>query len=375
MNLIHRLIAGSVTAAVVWATPAAAQTLTRRAVDLSALIAYPGFYHAQPVVLRAELVQTGETTALVRPDEPRAIRIVAAGAATPEGRVEARGVFWDVGRLQPDDPRALSLGLQAIVGSDPEIQWPRPGELLALQLTDAFPVDRISTPSLRDLVLDATESVGREVTVTGQFRGRNLFGDLPQAPGLSRWDFVLKAADAALWVTGERPRGRGFDLNINARIDTNRWLQVTGTVRHSGGLVWLESATLSAAEPPAEPIAVELTPHQIGPAPVVVFSTPTPGEFDVALGTAVRLQFSRDMDPDSFTDRIQLTYADAPGVSPQAFTSTYDAATRSVAIQFAEPVPSEAAFREVTVDLLAGIQARDGAALEPWTLKFEYGGN
>ena len=39
---------------------------------------------------------------------------------------------------------------------------------------------------------------------------RNLFGDQPSAPGKSRYDFVLRSADAAVWVTDLRPRGRGF---------------------------------------------------------------------------------------------------------------------------------------------------------------------
>ena len=61
----------------------------------------------------------------------------------------------------------------------------------------------------------------------GQFRGKNLYGDLPQGPGLSQWDFVLRAADSALWVAGVRPRGKGFNLNPGARVDTGNWLEVS----------------------------------------------------------------------------------------------------------------------------------------------------
>ena len=53
--------------------------------------------------------------------------------------------------------------------------------------------------------------------MTGRFRGVNLFGDLPQAPGRSRYDFVLQSADAALWVTGLQPKGKSFSLDRNAR--------------------------------------------------------------------------------------------------------------------------------------------------------------
>ena len=81
------------------------------------------------------------------------------------------------------------------------------------------------------------------------------------------------------------------------------------------------------------------------------------------------------MDPDSFAGQVRVSYADAPGVSPQTFTSPYDAATRSITIQFAAPLPPEAGLRPIAVELLGGIKARDGAALEPWTLSFEYGSN
>lgn len=367
------MIAWSSLLTLAWGAHAAGQPVARRAVDLPALTHYPGFYHGQPVVLRAELVRTGDSAALVHPDEARALRVAGGESGVPEGRVEARGVFWDVGRLQRDDPRVISGNLNSLVDSGPEAAWPRPGELFALQVSDAFRVEVAPVPTLRDLALDGSAYVDRPVTIVGQFRGRNLFGDLPMAPGLSRWDFVVKSADAAVWVTGERPRGRGFNLDVNARIDTNRWLRVSGVVKQGHGLVWLESVMLEAAEPPAEPRPPDTTTRPVGPPPVVVFSSPTSGEFDVRLDTRVRIQFSRDMDPDSFAGRVRVTYADAPGVSPQKFTSNYDAATRAITIQFADTLPSEAGLRPINVELLGGITARDGAAMAPWTLSFEYG--
>ena len=55
--------------------------------------------------------------------------------------------------------------------------------------------------------------------MVGQFGGRNLLGDLPDSPGQSRWDFVLRSADAAIWVTNLRPRGKDFEL-CAGRADT-----------------------------------------------------------------------------------------------------------------------------------------------------------
>jgi hypothetical protein len=357
--------------------PATSQPVTRRAADIASLVAYPGFYQGQPIVLQADLIETGNTLVLVQMDEPRALRVTSSGPVTPRGRVEARGVFWDVGRLKPDDPRVVANNLQAVADASAESEWPKPGEVFVLRVTDVFPANSVSTPGLRDIVLDVDEYVDRQVTLTGQFRGRNLYGDLPQAPGLSRWDFVLKSADAALWVTGTQPRGKGFDLNVSARIDTGRWLEVSGVVKHGRGLIWLESVKIAATQAPAAVPVLE-TVQEAGPPPVVVFSSPTEGEADVPLDTRVRIQFSRDMDPASFKDQIRVSYAPTqapaqtePPAPAHTVTITYDAPTRALSIRFAEPLTR---FRTVKIELLGGIKATDGATMAPWILTFLVGG-
>ena len=361
---------------VVVTATAAAQSNARRATDITSLATFPGFYHGQPVVLQADLVETGNTIVLVQPDEQRALRVTSSGAIAPRGHIETRGVFWDVGRLKPDDPRVTANQIQTIVDPSAESEWPKPGELFVLSVTDAFPVAAVSAPSLREVVLDAGRYADRQVTLTGQFRGRNLYGDVPQAPGISRWDFVLKSADAALWVTGTQPKGKGFDLNISARLDTSRWLEVSGIVKRGGGLIWLESAKIAAAEAPAAVPAPE-TVSQTGPPPVVVFSTPTQAETDVPLDTRVRLQFSRDMDQQSFKDQVRMSYLppSAPGQGEPSptltFTTSYDAATRALTIQFSGPLTR---LRTLNIELLGGIKAFDGVALAPWTLTFVLGG-
>lgn len=356
---------------------ALAQPITRRATDIPSLVAYPGFYHGQPIVLHADLVETGTTIVLVQPEEARALRITSSAAITARGHVETRGVFWDVGRLRPDDVRVLANNIQTVADPSAESEWPKPGEMFVLHVTDAFPVTPAATPSLREVVLDAAAHVEKQVTVTGQFRGRNLYGDLAQTPNLSRWDFVLKSADAALWVTGTQPKGRGFDLNVSARIDTGRWLEVSGIVKQGRGLVWLTSAKIASAEAPAT-VSEPETVRQIGPSPVVVFSTPMQGDTDVPLETLVRIQFSRDMDPQSFRNQVRVSYlaeqtprqAEPPSATPM-FSTSYDAATRGLAIRFSEPLTR---IQTVNVELLEGIKAFDGAALAPWTLAFTLGG-
>src|SRR3989442_926891 len=113
---------------------------------------------------------------------------------------------------------------------------PRP----ASTKTAMTPASAPPAPSIRAIVLNPWRYLEQKVTVTGQFAGRNLFGDLPDAPAKSRYDFVIRSTDAAIWVTGGRPRGKGFDLSVDARIDTGRWLEVTGVLQQGRGLQWLE---------------------------------------------------------------------------------------------------------------------------------------
>ncbi len=146
------------------------------------------------------------------------------------------------------------------------------------------------------MALDPNRYVDQEVTVVGRFRGRNLYGDLPDAPGKSRWDFVIQSADAAVWVTGRRPRGDGFDLNIDNRVDTGRWLEVAGQVKFDRGLVRLEATSIRPGQPPAQsaPEALVKMPVHVPP-PEVVFSAPTNDETDVEPTASIRIQFSRDL--------------------------------------------------------------------------------
>ena len=65
-------------------------------------------------------------------------------------------------------------------------------------------------PSIRNIVLYPSRYLEQQVTVTGQFGGRNLLGDLPDAPARSRYDFVMRSADAAIWVTNLRPQRQGL---------------------------------------------------------------------------------------------------------------------------------------------------------------------
>lgn len=360
-------IAGIVLVAAVGAGDAQA---TRRLATVASLRQYPGYYHLQNVLVQGEFVEGSRV--LLKGGE-REIPVLLGDAKTATGLVEVRGQLIDVGRLEPTDPR-----LAAYDGAkDPE-RWPRPGEELLVNVTAVTQAQLATTATVRGLALQPWRFEGQKVSVVGQFRGRNLFGDLPSAPAKSRYDFVLRSADAAVWVTDLRPRGKGFDLSVDARVDTGRWLQVTGVVSQDRGLVTIAGATVATATAPeATPVEEETEPP---PAPLetaeVVFSSPYEGETDVPVASLVRLQFSRGIDPRTIAGNIRVTYV---GVAPTAaaeaqtvqFESSYDAGTRAIQLKFAQPLD---AFRTVRIEVLDGLKAFDGAAVAPWMLTFAVGG-
>jgi hypothetical protein len=338
----------------------------RRVTTIDALHRFPGFYHLQNVLLRGEFAEDGAQIAL-RADGQEMRAILADGARTVTGPAEIRGQVIDVGRLAPGDPRATPITEER--GTE---RWPSPGEELFVRVTDAVSAAPPIAVTVRALALEPWRYDGETVTVTGNFRGRNLFGDLPGAPATSRYDFVVRGSEGAIWVTGLRPRGRGFDLDIDRRVDTDEWLDVTGTIVHERGLVRIEATQLATARAQTLEVAEEVTVPPPPPPPLdVVFAVPTDGEIDVAAASPVRVQFSRGLDPKSVAGSIRVSYPGAgPGVAPPPFQITYDAANRAITIRFEQPLER---FRTVRVEILETLKAFDGGAARPWMLTFTVG--
>jgi hypothetical protein len=348
---------------------AAAQTASRRLTTIEALRRFPGYFHLQNVLLRGEFVENGAQVVL-RSNEQE-MRSFLRDVQSRSGAVEVRAQMIDIGRLEAGDPRAAPFA----EGREAD-RWPRPGEELVLMITGVAEAQSATTASVRALALEPWKFEGRPVTLVGNFRGRNLFGDLPDGPGKGRYDFVLRGAEGAVWVTGMRPRGRGFDLDVDRRVDTDRWLQVTGTVSIDRGLANIAATQMTATtQPDAAPPTEEATAPAAPPQPLeVVFASPTEGETDINPTALVRIQFSRGVEEPSLQGRIRVTYLGGPppdGAADIAFRTTYDAANRAIAIRFMQPL---ALFRTVKIELLEGIKAFDGGPLAPWTLTFSVGG-
>jgi hypothetical protein len=356
-----------------------AQPATRRPTNIAALKAYPGFFHNRPILLVGTVATTEK--GIVVSDDNGSFKVVFKGSA-PDGLDEIRGEFWDIGRMKPDEPQLSGYDLPRTFGVDPTGAWPRPGEVTAIVATNISQAVLPAAPSIRALVLHPTRFLDQKVTITGQFSGRNLFGDLPDAPGKSRYDFVLRSADSAIWISGAQPKGKGFNYSLDSRLDSGHWLEVTGTVKTGRGLTWLDVKDdgIQLGKAPTETQPVETAPVRIAPAPrpEVVFSTPTQDETDVSMGTSVRIQFSREIDQATLKGHVKAHYIESqtiergePTTPAAEFTMQYTGATRVLELRFSRPLER---FRTIHIDLTDEILGTDRQPLKPWTLSFDLGG-
>ena len=230
--------------------------------------------------------------------------------------------------------------------------------------------DRPPSPeaTLEELLTRQGQRDGERIRVVGQFRGSNLFGDLPS---FSRWksrDWVLKNDVFAVWVTGEKPKGKGWRLDPKLRRDTGKWLLVEGRVRTVDGVVYIlaERVELTTAPSPTARVqdAPKLPPLPLKP-PVVIFSLPLDGERDIPADTVFHVQFSADMEEASFEGRVGLRYAGRPRPGDRvldALTLSYDMGRRALTV---DPGDLLRAGRMVELILLPGILDIDGQLLEP----------
>ena len=369
---------GNVLLAALLCASVAAQPQPRRATTIAAIRAYPGFYHQQTVLVIGDVKGLDDRATIGT--EEGAIKLIAREVPR-EGRIEARGLLLDLGRMSQDDPRLIPFNLLERTRAAYQDRWPKPGEELVLMLggTGAPPAAvNVATPPLRALAMEPARFEGQKITIIGQFRGRNLFGELPEAPAKGKYEFVLRSADAAVWVIGVQPKGKGFNFDPNKRIDTGRWVSVQGTARTARGLTWLEGTSIELAPAPEETteVAIDLPP----PPPVeILFTAPAEGEADVRLTERIRMQLSRDLDPATLKDRVRITYsptdskergeAQPPSV---ALTTSYTKENRALEIRPNEPLER---FRLVKLEILEGVKGTDGGPMKPFTLTFTTGGS
>jgi len=225
--------------------------------------------------------------------------------------------------------------------------------------------------TLEEIVSRPEHYDGKTVNVKGQFRGENLFGDLPSASRARSSDWVIKEDLFAVWVTGKKPKGAGWSLDPSLKRDSGHWLQVSGRVRVANRIVTIEAVDVVLTKAPTTPGVAEAKPEPTPPPPprprrppVVAFSLPLDGEREVPRDTVFKVQFSRDMDEASLKDRVVLRYAGRPQPGDNALDQvhvSYDGGLRTLRI---DPGDLLRPGRIVEVLLLPGILDIDGMPLE-----------
>jgi hypothetical protein len=319
-------------------------------VSVEELVRTGMMYNERPVIVRGELnysdnIDTDNSIYELRgKDSLRTIR-VALGARSFEdlrfkigNQVQITGVFFDLSSVNMPERHPLLRYFPGVVRQD---NFGDKNFFIAIMsIADAEPIesdlkpeDMSETPDivdpdidasgltqvdLRELVKDPSAFVGKEISVLGKFRGSNLYGDLSIRDKRTPRDFVIKVADAAIWVTGRRPRGKDFRLDPDKRRDTGEWLRIVGEPWEFEGTYYLKAIKVELAEDPEdpdlEPVKVALDEEEeAGPPPEVAFSLPIDGDRGVALDTEFQVQFSKPMKAQSFHRNVDLLYGDDDG--------------------------------------------------------------
>lgn len=344
----------------------------RLATTAETLIASARFFHGRSVVLRQPVADEGGDPRLEGTSRPI---FVFWRAQAPTSGDEVRGEFYDVGRIEQGDNRFAQYDLPRLLERVNQGRWPNRDQIFVLLGASTMPAAPSTAPTIRAIALSPDDYVEREVRVIGRFKGRNLYGELPNALGLAKWDFVLQSADGAIWVTGVRPRGKGFDLDPSRRVDTGKWLQVTGVVKQGAAGPYIDASAVALSTEQTEPtVEVELPALPPQPPPEVVFSAPIADDVEVDRTAPIRIQFSRDMDPQSVRGRVRVTYANPPpGVElppVPKYSVRYNDGNHAVEITFESPLER---FQQVKVEFLEGMLALDKQPLKPWSLTFTTG--
>jgi hypothetical protein len=171
--------------------------------------------------------------------------------------IDARGI---VRRLRKKEYTPDGIDMDLIEHPDlpvlpPSAQYP-PYSLTVLGFAEregparARPGPGASAGSAAALLADPPAAGKKQkVVLKGQFRGGNLFGDLPAATRRRPTDWILKDGETAVWVTGKPPRGKGWSLDPDYKGDTSRWLEVTGTAEVVNGVLYLNASKLELVKP------------------------------------------------------------------------------------------------------------------------------
>lgn len=333
-------------------------------VSLNDLQFNPSSYHGRGIRIRGRLENEGiggSARFSISEVGTRVALIPISGGGDEDGLqrvsgqvIDVTGVFNATNSVSGDNPG------QRFVGYIQYWSWLGPPEKLSGKIKAAL-------ASLEQLINKPGKMDGQLIRVVGRFRGRNLFGDLPGRSMRVSSDWVIKDSLFAVWVTGRKPKGDGFELDPGIRRDTSKWIEVIGRPRTRNGVVVIEAAEVALTTPPsaarAEVAPAPPPPERPKIPPAIVFSLPLEGESDFDASGRVVVQFNNDMDEESFKGHVGLRYAGAVRPGDPGFDGMrvhYDTGLKALIVDPGGPILLGRALELV---LLKGIIDIDGQPL------------
>ena len=230
------------------------------------------------MVIRGEIKDIETHPAIASGDET--LRLLTREHPTGAGEYYVRGEVLDIGRLEQNDPRLSGVDLHQL-GVDAADRWPRQGEVVVLRATSFEHADPLTAPSAgRSPSIPFATWIRRSRSPDSSGGGIST-ASASGASNRAEGEFVIKSADAALWVIGKQSKGRGWVINPDSRIDTRRWVEVSGVVKSARGLVWIDAETLNEVPAQKETSLEAPAPPPPPIPPEILFSAPTQDETDV----------------------------------------------------------------------------------------------
>jgi hypothetical protein len=267
--------------------------------------------------------------------------------------VEITGVFLEIGQSQTGGQ--TPYGIQFWTYTGPPEKEPT-GEIKAPEVS----LEKlVGTPGKRD---------GQMIRVVGKFRGKNLYGDLPVSSQRTSADWVIKDDLYAVWITGRKPKGAGWELDSSLKRDTGKWIEVIGKPETIRGVTYIKAVRIQITTPPSARADVKPPPpppEKPKKPPVVVFALPLDGDIEVAPDSRFVVQFSKDMDENTFNGHVLLRYTGPVLPGDRNFDGlklTYDRGRRALTV---DPGDVLRPRRQIELILLPGISDIDGMTLIP----------
>ena len=104
-------------------------------------------------------------------------------------------------------------------------------------------------------------------------------------------DWVIKDDLYAVWVTGKKPKGQGWELDAGLKRDTGKWIEVIGKPETIRGVTYIKAVRILLTTPPSATADVKPPPpppEKPKKPPVVVFALPLDGDVGGGAGQPLR---------------------------------------------------------------------------------------